>query len=375
MTAKSPRLDHCPRGLPAKSYWDPSWYARETNTVLARNWVCVGRLDDFGAGLMHRIQVGQASVLFCRGSDGIVSAFHNVCRHRGSELCSVPSQPLGKLIICPYHAFAYATTDGRLVATGHAHPTPDFLPEGHGLFPVAISLWNGFVFLNTARSPAPLQADVSLDALDNWPTEGLVTGHRWTKDIACNWKVFWENYSECLHCPGVHPELCDMVPVYRKGIMAPAEAADWIEDQPAQPNLKPGAESWTLSGQACGPHFPRLTAAEASAGFTFVTFWPTLYVVAHVDYVRSVRITPLGPELTRLTAEWHFAPETLAQPGFDAASVADFAKMVLEQDGAAAEMNQRGLHSPAYERGTLMPEEYEIHRFHTWILNEMEVSP
>ena len=375
MTAPSPRLDHCPPGLPANAYWDTSWFARETKTVLARNWVCVGRLTDFSAGMMHRLQVGQASVLFCHGSDGTVSAFHNVCRHRGSELCSALSQPLGKLITCPYHAFAYAAADGRLVATGHAHPTPDFLPEDHGLLPVAVFLWNGFVFLNTAQSPAPLQADVSLNTLDNWPMESLVTGHRWVKDIACNWKVFWENYSECLHCPGIHPELCDLVPIYRKGIMAPGEAVDWSEGQTAQPNLKMGAETWTTSGQTCGPHFPRLTPAETSAGFTFVTIWPTLYVVAHVDYVRSVRITPLGPELTRLTAEWHFAPETLAQPDFDAASVANFAKTVLMQDGEAAEMNQRGLHSPAHTRGTLMPEEYEIHRFHTWILKEMEVTP
>ena len=73
-----------------------------------------------------------------------------------------------------------------------------------------------------------------------------------------------------------------------------------------------------------------------------------MYVVAHVDYVRSVRLTPLGPERTRLIAEWLFPPETLAQPGFDAADVAAFAKIVMEQDGAASEMNQRGLRSPAY---------------------------
>jgi Rieske 2Fe-2S family protein len=52
--------------------------------------------------------------------------------------------------------------------------------------------------------------------------------------------------------------------------------------------------------------------------------------------------------------------------------VAEFAKIVLTQDGAACEMNQRGLASPAYERGRLMPEEYEIHRFHGWVMNQME---
>jgi glycine betaine catabolism A len=91
--------------------------------------------------------------------------------------------------------------------------------------------------------------------------------------------------------------------------------------------------------------------------------------------VRSVRIVPLAPERTRLVAEWHFPAETLAQPGFDAAQVAAFAKIVMAQDGAASEMNQRGIRSPAFKAARLMPEEYEIHRFQQWVLAEMEDVP
>jgi Rieske 2Fe-2S family protein len=85
-----------------------------------------------------------------------------------------------------------------------------------------------------------------------------------------------------------------------------------------------------------------------------------------------VRIVPLGPERTRLVAEWYFPAETLAQSGFDAAAVAEFAKTVMLQDGAASEMNQRGIRSPAFKAARLMPEEYEIHRFQRWILDEMD---
>ena len=117
----------------------------------------------------------------------------------------------------------------------------------------------------------------------------LVTGHVMVKEIACNWKVFWENYNECLHCPGIHPELCDMVPVYDKGLMAPNEAPDWSPDAQADAGpLKPGARTWTMNGKPCGPEFPDLTDAQRLAGHTFVTLWPTMYVVAHVDYVRAV---------------------------------------------------------------------------------------
>jgi Rieske 2Fe-2S family protein len=370
----SPRLDHCPTGLPRGAYLEEDWYAREMATVFSRQWLMVGRLDGFAPGTLRRASDGPAPVIVARGADGAVEAYHNTCPHRGAELCSADEAPLGKLIRCPYHAFAYAAEDGRLVSTGHAHPTADFDRAKQGLRPVAVRVWNGFLFLSLAAHPGPLWSDVGLGTLDNWPMATLQTAHRWECDLACNCKVFWENYSECLHCPGIHPELCDMVPIYGTGLMAPAEALGWTPETSDSGTLRPGAESWTVDGTRCGPAFPGLTDRERRAGYSFVTLWPSAYVVAHVDYVRSVRIVPDGPERTRLIAEWHFAPETLAEPGFDAAEVARFARLVLGQDGAAAEMNQRGIRSPAFTAARLMPEEYEIHRFHQWVLAEMEAA-
>lgn len=368
MTEASPRLDHCPPSLPRGAYLDPGWYAKEMATLWSRQWVMVGRAGDFAPETMRAVRVGPARVLLLRLADGSFRAYHNTCRHRGAEICAW-EKPAGKLVTCPYHAWAYAAADGRLVSTAHAHPTGDFRREDHGLNPVALREWAGFIFLSASSEPPDLKADVPLETLDNWPMAGLVTGHLWEKILDCNWKVFWENYSECLHCPGIHPELCDMVPIYREGVMAENERP---EAAPEAPRLKLGAESWTMTGAPCGPVFPGLTDTERRAGYTFVTLWPSAFVVAHVDYVRSVRLEPVGPGQTRLIAEWHFAPETLGQPGFDAARVADFARLVLTQDGAACEMNQRGLASPAFEHGTLMPEEYEIRRFHEWLLAEME---
>ncbi len=370
----SPLLDHCPETLPREAYLGTDWYAREMATIWSRHWVCVGRVDDLAKGSMRAVQVGPANVILARLPDGGLRAYHNTCRHRGAELCQ-GERAAGKLITCPYHAWAYAAEDGRLISTAHAHPTGDFRREDHGLRPVALREWAGFVFLSTAAEPPELRGDIPLSTLDNWPMERLQTGHRWEKTLNCNWKVFWENYSECLHCPGIHPELCEMVPIYREGVMAANERQDWTPGTPSGALLKDGAESWTMSGAPCGPAFPGLTPDERKVGYTFVTLWPSVFVVAHADYVRSVRLEPLGATSTKLIVEWHFAPETLAQPGFDAARVADFAKIVLGQDGDACEMNQRGMSSPAYQSGRLMPEEYEIHRFHQWILREMECLP
>ena len=166
-----------------------------------------------------------------------------------------------------------------------------------------------------------------------------------------------------------------MVPIYRKGIMAPEEDQNWEPGAGRPRPLKDGAASWTMTGAPCGPEFPGLSAEERANGFNFVTLYPTMYIVAHVDYVRSVTLTPLGPERTRLTAEWLFSPETMAQAGFDAAAVADFAKIVMLQDGDACEMNQRGLKSQRFRRARLMPQEFDIHRFHRWVEARMANYP
>jgi Rieske 2Fe-2S family protein len=95
-------------------------------------------------------------------------------------------------------------------------------------------------------------------------------------------------------------------------------------------------------------------------------------VVAHVDYVRAVSLRPLGPTRTKLRIDWLFPAETLAAPGFDLMNTVNFAKTVLLQDGAACEMNQRGLASEKFAQGTLMPQEFDVFRFQQWVRKQLD---
>ena len=363
-------LDHCPKSLPANCYLDESWFQREQEMIWRREWSYVGRREGFGAGLLHRKEVAGTSIVVCCSQEGSLNAFHNVCMHRGSELCTGKTEKMrGRLITCPYHAWAYGD-DGRLVSTAFATPTEDFDKRDHGLKPVHLQEWNGFVFVCLAETPPEFAPDLGIDALDNWPMSELVVGYSLEKTVACNWKVFWENYNECLHCPGVHPGLTQMVPVYSKGIMSKQEAINWDGDNSGS-NLRMGAQSWTMSGAPCGPEFADLTQEERDEAHRFVTLYPTRFVVAHVDYVRVVSLQPIAPETTVLKAEWLFDPNTLSQPDFNLAHVTDFATGVLNEDASACEWNQRGLRSPAFQKGRLMPQEFYIHDFHNWVLERV----
>jgi len=369
----SPILDFCPPSLPARWYTDPGHYARELREIHAKSWIYVGRANDLPALTLRRVEIAGQNLMLIKDDKGDIRCLHNTCRHRGSELCRHSEQKLkAKLITCPYHEWSYDLA-GRLVRVPHVPETPGFDKSAHGLFTAHVKLWNGFIFVCLADDPPDFNAvpDIGAKALDNWPMESLVTGHRMTSVIKCNWKVFWENYNECLHCPGIHPTLIDMVPVYGKGVMSAAEMPGWSPGAAAHSPLKSGARTWTVNGQPCGPEFPNLTDAERTAAFTFVTLMPTMYVVAHVDYVRAVTVRPVSPEETELTAEWLFPEDTLSAPGFDLANVVDFAATVIREDGEASEMNQRGLRNARFERGTLMPQEFDVFNFQQWVRRKL----
>jgi Rieske 2Fe-2S family protein len=193
--------------------------------------------------------------------------------------------------------------------------------------------------------------------------------------MACNWKIFWENYNECLHCPNVHKHLSNLVPIYGRGLMARHDDPDWgrhadSHEPKFSGGLRDGAETWSEDGQVHGPVFQGLTEEEHAAGHTYTTSLPSMYIVGHVDYVRTVRLRPVGPELTELTAEWLFSREALESGKVDLENVVAFGKRVLEEDAAVCEINQRGLKSMRHEAGILMPEEYELLRFHRWVQSQ-----
>ncbi|MBZ9671808.1 aromatic ring-hydroxylating oxygenase subunit alpha [Mesorhizobium sp. ES1-3] len=360
--------------LPSSAYWHQENYQRDLDAIWYRNWLLVCREADLAQPLAFRtFRVGTQEILVLRDETGALRAFHNTCRHRGSQLCQESEGRLkARLITCPYHAWSYSL-HGDLVRVPSKSLPDGFDKADYPLYRVALSVWRGFVFANLAEDAAG-SAQSSFDPasgdLGNWPLDKLVSGHVLRKVMNCNWKIFWENFNECLHCPGVHKDLSRLVPIYGGGLMSRHDDPEWARhaanDAPEfSGGLRAGAETWSRDGRTHGPVFPGLTQAERTAGQTYVTSLPSMFIVGHVDYVRTVRLVPLGPEQTELTAEWLFAPEALAETDID--NIVAFGTQVLEEDAAICEVNQKGLRSMRHQAGVLMPEEYDLHRFHNWV--------
>ena len=368
-------LKQLERTLPSSWYVEPAHHQRELRDIWYRSWLYLCRASSLPEARAFRtFTIGDQPLLLVRDEDGEIRAFFNTCRHRGSALCSEAEGRLpSALITCPYHAWSYRL-NGELARVPSAGREHHLDMREVRLYSVPLRTWKGFVYVNLGDQTHGLSDNfnANLDALAHWPLEDLVVGHRMTKRIACNWKVFWENYNECLHCPGVHPALSSLVPIYQRGIMEDRDDPNWQShrgnlDPAHRGGLRAGAATWSVDGRSLGHEFPQLTEEERRIGYHYMTSLPSHYLVAHVDHVRSSRLRPLGAEETELEIEWLFPADTLADTAVDIRRAYEFSAQVMAEDGAACEAVQRGLHAAPHDRGFLMPEEYDVYRFQEWV--------
>jgi Rieske 2Fe-2S family protein len=357
--------------LPFSWYLEPVHFQRELDAIWYRDWVYAGRESLWArAGDFRVVTIGTRRVVVVRGSDGELRAFLDSCAHRGSALCTAEQGRFATgRITCPYHQWSYGL-DGALISTPRRPPLAGFDPADHGLQHVALARWGGFVFINldpAAGHDLDAAFAVEMAGVSSWPLDTLQSAHCETHVRAFNWKVFWDNYLECVHCPGVHPQLCDLIPVYGTGQLR-LDDASGVQGSAAEvePRLRDGARTWTTDGQCRLPEFADLDPQAIAPGMRFATFVPSVFMVAHRDYVRTVSVRPIDVGHTEVSIEW------LVHPGADPAQIdlahlTDVGRTVVLEDARVSEFAQRGMHARPDAAGVLMPQEYDVRAFQTWV--------
>ncbi len=367
-------LEQAEATLPSSWYYEEDQYQRELHAVWYREWICVGRAEDLEQpGAFRVVELGSQSIILTRDADNQIRAWHNTCRHRGSMLCaSGEGQFHNHRIVCPYHSWSYSTS-GELLATPGSLSDENFPTDELSLYPVNCGVWGGFIFVSLTEKPRKTLGDFlgsEAELLRNWPLAELRVARSETFELKSNWKIFWENYSECYHCPRVHPELCKVMPVYGRAVFDDADLPDWrpeFEGDAGVGRVGAGASTWTMDGEVRMPLIPGLTDFEYRSGVVFASFTASLYVVGHPDHVRSVRIIPTGPETTRLVVDWLLPEDDQDRTAENLDHMVELGRLVVEQDGKVCELNQRGIHSLCHEAGVLVAQEYELWRFHKWL--------
>ena len=350
------------RLLPRRVYHDPAIHDWEREQFLRRDWVIVGREAEAPQpGTYFTAELDDEPLLIIHGRDGELRAFYNVCRHRGT---AVVEEPCGKAVRfqCPYHAWIY-DLEGRLVRAKHTDDLEDFSFDDFGLNSVRLETWQGFVFVNLDPAAAPLAAQLGdlVERFERFDFAALRPARRITYDVAANWKFLAENYSECYHCPGLHPHLNKLTPYDVGGEYEPNGAwqGGWME-------LIAGAETMALDGgmgSRCGrPAMSGMTAQDERR-IDYYIVWPTTLLSIHPDYLLVHYLTLDGPSRTQIVCDFLFPESTIAMPDFDPSDAIAFWDLTNSQDWHVCELQQRGTRSRSWVSGRYSSLEESVQAF------------
>lgn len=343
--------------LPAKYYTDPQYFLEERERFFGKNWVCVGHADQIpNPGDFFLREVAGDSLIVTRDTAGKINAFFNVCRHRGTRLCEKDQGCFEGRIQCPYHAWTY-NLEGKLVGAPHFSEVPGFETKDYPLNAAKCELWEGMIFVHFSPNAPALSSQLGDLTMKfrPWRCEDLRLGKRIEYEVHGNWKLIIQNYSECLHCPVIHPGL-KKLSHYMTG---ENEAAN-SRYLGGHMTLNEGVETMSVTGKSDWAPLPDLSEAERRRVYYY---WisPNLLLSAHPDYVMTHTLWPIRENLTRVICEWHFHKSEVSKTGFSPEGAVRFWDEVNREDWHVSELSQLGIASRAYTPGPYSLREGLLH--------------
>lgn len=337
---------------PSRWYRSPEIYAREREAVFARTWQPVARAEqlrepgDFATALV----AGEPWVVL-RDERGSLRAFSNTCRHKAT----VVAEGCGRAreLVCPYHGWSYGL-DGRLLRAPGIGRIADFDRAAMGLPPVQAQEWGPYVFANADPSAAPLLSALGeLDgALRATGWDGLRYHSSQTWEVACNWKVFCDNYLDGgYHIQHRHPTLHAQLDMstYRTEVL----------------------ERCSIQRSGAGGLDPRVDydpSRRIADGALYAFVYPNFMINRYGPALDTNLVLPLGPERCRVVFDFFFEQGT--DPAFIEQSLVQSA-LTQQEDVDVSEAVQVGLGSRSYERGRYAGLEIAVHHFHKLLARDL----
>jgi len=322
--------------IPAAWYVDPRIAELERLNVFSKTWQLVARTDQLKAfGQFISTIVAGEPIVVVRGSDGVLRAFYNVCRHHAA---AVVTQPCGvaSLMHCPYHGWNYGL-DGSLKGMPEFDGVENFDRAQNGLVPIRVETWECFVFVNLDNC-APSLLEFLGGMVKRFAPLGISKLHyfdRRTYNIACNWKVFVDNYLD----GGYH------VPHLHKGLNSVLDYKQYtIENE----------DRYCLQSSPMVASDEDVATGSTRKGDRAWYFWqhPNLMINCYAGYMDTNLVIPVDVDHCHVIFDFYFADVSEASREYNEQSV-NVGNRVQEEDLGICEDVQRGLKSRAYRAGRL----------------------
>ena len=359
---KSPQAGADPldgMSLPGWLYFDPEFFAAEKDAFLrAAPQIVCHESEITEPGEWRSLEYLGESVIVIRGDDGQVRAFSNVCRHRGSRLID-GNAGCAKVLTCPYHAWSYGR-DGRLVGVPHRHEYPGLETGEHGLHPVAIERWHGFLFItlepgapSVAEMMAPYEDEVALYRFEDLRAIGRVT----LRPRPLNWKTIADNYSDHLHIAIGHPGLTRL---FERNYRIEAQAhvdrmeGDLVEKESANPSER--------AYQKLLPTVEHLPPSHRRKWLYYKLF-PNVAFDIYPDQVDFMQFLPVSATETVIREISYALPDDRREMKVARHLNWRINRRVNAEDTELITRVQLGMQSPTYEAGPLGTSEVCLRSF------------
>jgi len=382
--------------LTREFYCDPELFEHEKRRLLQRHWHCAGHVSQIPeTGQFFTTEICGESIILVRGAAAQVHALLNVCRHRGSRVCSERSgRARGGAFVCPYHAWSYAL-DGSLRAA--TRMGGEFRRGDYGLKTLPVEVIEGLIFVCFAAAPLGLEQvrQVLGGTARAYGWADAAVAHRETYAIAANWKLAVENYMECYHCAPAHEEYSRFHLYARPAAQNTAadarvrqraqelglkisEANYWgansAPGQEAAASLRSalaeGAVSGSEDGRPLAPLMGEFTAYDG--GVTFFDVGLTSDFLAYPDHGLIYRFMPKTVASTEMEVIWLVRAGARAGMDYDLERLTWLWKVTSLADKRIIELNQQGINSRYYEPGPYSEMEQDTRRFVEWLLSELQ---
>lgn len=360
----------------------------ERGVIWNQHWLYAGaeaRMPYPGDYFTYKVL--QNEVIIIRGNNGAIHAHYNTCTHRGSAICLKEEGNAAKLI-CPYHQWVF-DKDGTLLKARMMGD--DFCKEGMGLRPVAVQAVEGLIFISFAQIP-PDFSSVRNSLAPYLKPYKLATAKMAaikTHRLRANWKLVAENFRECYHCGGAHPEYCnavagaslkedtsDLTLVKQKDWTDAGLAVNLVEVTEGTTTyairypLKPGVESYSLDGKKVAP--PMGEHSGYDAGVVGLVNYPNFWLDAVSDYLWTMRITPVSPGYTDIEFCWLVDEKAVEGADYNINNLTAFWDITGGQDGQLCENNFRGIETDGYRPGPYAPVEDQVVNFVDWCITQLK---
>jgi choline monooxygenase len=339
--------------IPSRAYTDATFLALEEERVFGRTWQLLGRTDQVAeGGQFFTAEIGPESIVVLRDGSTL-RGFHNICLHRAGPV----AHGCGKrqTLQCRYHGWTYSL-DGRLLHAPEMEESDGFRASDFRLLPVQVATFGPLVFANLDPSAPPLShflGDIP-DRAAGFHVEQMrwVSAKSWT--IACNWKVYVDNYLEGYHIPVVHPSLHKEID-YGEYRVEPHRY--WsLQHAPLRP-----VSAAAVDGSR------KYVPAEEGEQAQYYWLFPNVMLNVYQGQMQTNVVLPRGHDRCEVVFEWYSATPP-ADPAQDAqwTKLVSFSDEIQDEDIEICVQVQRNLRSRAYDRGRYSAaREVGVHHFHS----------